>query len=98
MANTMTINQAMVLAKALRGRLAELSQLRSEVSIRTNFYSSGNKEKTVEPQYDVKKLDKMCVDIENFLLEVDSLIKESNAKTTIAMETDGRALMKALAD
>lgn len=98
MANTITINQAMVLAKALRGRLAELSSLRGEVAVRTSYYSSGNKEKIVEPQYDVKKLDRMCVDIENFLLEIDGLIKDSNARTTIEVVTNGRELLKALAD
>jgi hypothetical protein len=89
----MTINEAMVLGKAVRGRLGELSSLRSQVATRDIFYGSGGKEKVVEPQYDVKILDKKCVVIENFLLVLDSKIKQSNAVTTIEIDTDVEKLL-----
>lgn len=93
---SMTINEAMVLSKALRGRLAELSQLRSECAIKTTYY--GEKDKVVEPQYDVKKVDKKCVEIENFLFTVDTLIKQSNAVTRITVEGDAQTLLTPLSD
>lgn len=89
-----TINQAMVLTKALRGRLAELSSLRAQCATKDTYY--GDTEKVVEPLYSVKELDVRCVEIENFLLEVDTAIKQSNAVTTITVEGDAQTLMKPL--
>lgn len=89
-----TINEAMVLSKALRGRLAELSQLRSECATSTRYY--GTQERVVDPQYDVKLVDKKCVEIENFLLMVDTKIKQSNAVTSITTDTDAQSLMTPL--
>ena len=90
----MTINEAMVLMKALRGRLAELSTLRSEVSTKTRYF--GQAEKSVEPQYDVVTVDQYCVAIENALRKIDTAIKMSNAVTSIDTEIDVDALMSAL--
>jgi len=87
----LSINEAMVTAKALRGRLGELSGLRSQSATRETYY--GEKNKVVEPTYDVKILDKKCVEIENALLEIDSRIKQSNAVTLIEIEADAKGLM-----
>lgn len=87
----MTINEAMVLMKALRGRLAELSSLRSEISTVTRYY--GQAEKTVEPKYDVIKVDTMCVKIENALRRIDTAIKMSNAVTKIEVADNVDELM-----
>jgi hypothetical protein len=90
-----TINEAMVLSKALRGRLAELSSLRETCATKTTYYSS-EKDKVIEPQYDVKMLDARCVNIENFLLQVETKIKQSNAITMISVDNDARDLMTPL--
>jgi hypothetical protein len=95
----MTINEAMVLAKAIRGRYAELSSMRSANSNREIFYSEDNTspKRVVEPTYDVKDIDKRCVELENFLLQVESKIKQSNAMTTIEVDADMKVLLAPLA-
>ena len=77
----MTINKAMVILKALNSRRCELTALRSQVA--TKEWYPGDKEKVVEPQYDVKQLDKNIFLLENAILDIDSNTKESNAKTNI---------------
>lgn len=89
----MTINKAMVILKALNSRRCELSSLRSQVA--TKEWYPGNQEKVVEPRYDVKKLDKKIVELENAILGIDSNIKESNAKTNID-DIDVTALLSPL--
>jgi hypothetical protein len=90
----MTINEAMVLMKSLRGRLGELSNLRSEVSTKTRYF--GATEKAVEPQYDVVAVDHKCVAIENALRKLDAAIKKSNALTQIDIEVNEDELMSPL--
>ena len=87
-----TINEAMVLIKALRGRLGELSSLRSECATSTQYYGSSG-ERVITPLYPVKDLDAKCVAIENFLLLVDTAIKQSNAITKIKIDIDAQTLM-----
>jgi len=87
----LTINEAMVLSKHMRGRYSELSDLRRTCSVKETYF--GEKEKVVEPQYPMKMLDRRCVEIENFLLLVDTKIKQSNAVTTIEIEGDAQELM-----
>lgn len=91
----MTVNESMVTAKALRGRLGELSSLRSQCATRETMYF-GDKNKIVEPTYDVRVLDAKCVDIENALLQMDMKIKQSNAVTTIEVDIDVKELMQSL--
>ena len=91
----MSINVAMVTAKALRGRLAELSSLRSQSSTREQYYG-GDMKKSTEPTYDVKVLDKKCVEIENFLMDLDAAVKSANAITIVELEGDVKALMTPL--
>ena len=95
MGETMTVNEAMVTAKALRGRLGELSSLRNQCAVRETT-SFGDKNKTVDPLYDVKALDRKCVEIENALLSIDSKIKQSNAMTQINIDADVKTLMSPL--
>lgn len=87
----MTINEAMVVLKSLRGRHGELSSLRSEVSTVTRFF--GTTDKTVEPKYDVKLVDEKCVKIENAIRRIDAAIKKSNAITEITVGDDIDELM-----
>jgi intein/homing endonuclease len=86
----MTVNEAMVLAKAIRGRYAELSSLRSSCANRETYFDP---KKVIEPTYDIKALDKRCVELENFLLQVDTAIKQSNAITTIEVDADVKSLL-----
>lgn len=90
----MTVNEAMVLAKAIRGRYAELSSLRSSSINRETYFSEPKK--VIEPTYDVKVLDRRCVELENFLLQVETKIKQSNAITTIEIDTDVKSLLTPL--
>jgi hypothetical protein len=89
-----TVNAAMVLQKALRGRLAELSSLRSTCATTETYF--GTPQRVVEPKYDVKALDKRCVELENVLLDIDTAIKGSNAIVTIDIAADKNALLAPL--
>lgn len=87
-----TVNEAMVWLKVVRGRLAELSKLREANSRKEIVYYTDQK-KEFEPLYDVKKLDKKCTELENFILEMETKIKQSNAITNIETEADVNILL-----
>jgi len=78
----MTVNELLSLTKIVRERLNELKHLRNTVSVK-DTYMYGDKERTTEPQYDVKAVDKKIVFLENFLYKSDAKIKTSNAKTEV---------------
>lgn len=88
----MTVNESMVLIKTVKGRLAELSSLRSNSASRETRTMSGE-ERKIEPLYDVKALDTRCTELRNFLLTVESKIKQSNAVTTIEVDADTKELL-----
>jgi len=88
-----TINEAMVKMKVLKGRLGELSHLRSESATRETWREPN---KVIEPVYNIKELDRKCTDIENALLEIETAIKQSNALTKIKIEADVKALLAPL--
>ncbi|MFA6971409.1 MAG: hypothetical protein WC208_08420 [Gallionella sp.] len=90
----MTINEVMVMMKAIRGRLAELSNLRSQSASKETYY--GTPERVIEPKYDIKALDKKCVELENWILDADSKVKQSNAVTTIELDADVKVLLSPL--
>jgi hypothetical protein len=90
----MTVNEAMVMQKVIRGRLGELSSLRQASAVReTSYYGGGSDKKTIEPMYDVKALDKRCTELENFLLWTETKIKQSNAVTKIEVDADVKELL-----
>jgi len=93
----MTINEALVLGKAVRERLNELKQLRSQVSTKENRFFGSENTSEVVPMYDVKAVDKKCVELEKFLFLIDTRIKQSNAVTEIKMEIDVDKLLDPLA-
>jgi len=76
-----TINEALIMTKMTRDRLASLRQLRSQVSVKETFF--GTKERLVEPQYDVRAVDAKIVELENFIYMTEAAIKASNARTKI---------------
>lgn len=96
MATVLTINEAMVTQKMLRGRLGALSSLRSQCATKDVYYGGGERERTVEPQYDIKDLDKRCVEIENAMHDIEAKIKQSNALTKINIDCDVKELMEPL--
>jgi len=85
----LTINEALTLIKAIRKRITSLEALRETVSNKTTYYSA--QEKTVEPQYNVKTVDRKIMELEETLFSLDNAIKKSNAITevdfTFKMET-----------
>jgi hypothetical protein len=76
-----TINEALIMMKTAKERLASLRHLRNQVSVKETFFSA--KEKMVEPIYDVRAVDEKIVQLENFVYMTEAAIKASNAKTTI---------------
>lgn len=96
----MTINEAMALAKAVNSRVSELRNLRSLVAVKsqTTWIGMANKDRQelVEPQFDVKKVDKKITELEIVLYKIDSKIKQANAKTEIDLAVDAENLLAPL--
>ena len=76
-----TISEAMGWMKTLRERHAELVALRNENSKKeTRFYGQNvDKERIVEPVYDVKHLDAMVTTVAREIRKLDEGIKKTNA-------------------
>jgi len=91
-----SINEWMVILKTIRGRRAELSDMRRECSTETKWYDGGSPSKVVEPKYDVKMLDKKCTNIQNAEFLIETAIKQSNAKVQIDIDVDVQDLIKPL--
>ena len=77
----MKVNEALSLAKIVRERLNDLKALRTQVSVKDKWMREP--EKVTEPQYDVKEVDKKIIKLQNFIFEVDSKIKATNASTEV---------------
>ena len=92
----MTINELLVLQKAVRERKNELSSLRSQLSTKERYFNIGNENKVVEPQYDVKAVDKKIVELELFLFKADAAVKQSNASTQVNVQADVDVLLAPL--
>ncbi len=86
----LTINELMSLMKTIRERVNSLKGLRQQVSILTryNYANTGEVQRAEEPQYDVKKVDKKIMELENFLFKADSRIKTANARTVVELDID----------
>ena len=74
---------------------SELKTLRNQVSTKVS-YLYGDKEKVEEPQYDVKLVDVKIAEIEAFLFNVDSKVKQSNAVTKIDLDVKVEDLLQPL--
>jgi len=96
----MTINEALVLVKALRGRMNELREIRNVSLVSRRYLAGEEMREVVEPRYDMKTLDKMIVRIENFLLKLDAKIKQTNALTMLdgVSEEEAEKLMEPIED
>jgi len=91
-----TINEALVLQKAVRERLNELRTLRNTVANRESFLYAREEKKVVEPQYDVKAVDRKMTELQLFLLKSDTAIKKSNAQATIRLDFDADKLLDSI--
>lgn len=92
----MTINELLVLNKAVRERKNDLSSLRSQLSTKERFFNLGNENKVVEPQYDVKAVDKKITELEIFLFKADAAVKQANATTQVNIVADVDTLLAPL--
>lgn len=89
-----TINELLVLQKAVRERSNSLKGLRSEVSKKERYFGTDNK--VIEPQYDVKKVDQKITELETFLFKADASVKKSNAVTEVELEYSVDKLLEPL--
>jgi len=94
MVQKLTINELMVLMKAVRERVNTLKGLRGQVSVKESW--RGDEGKTIEPQYDIKLVDKKIMELENFIFQADSRIKSANAKVKVDLEVDVDKLLEPL--
>ena len=58
--------------------------------------SDRDKQETIEPQFDVKAVDKKVTELELVLFKMDAAIKQSNALTYIDLEVDVDKLLEPL--
>ena len=89
-----TINEVFVAMKVVRERITDLKALRGQIAVKETFF--GAKEKTNEPLYDVKKVDKKIVELQNWLNVTDAKIKMSNAITQVDVELNMDDLLSPL--
>jgi len=87
----MTICETLVLIKAVQARIGELSSLRNEVAGTKTYFEP---KKTVEPNYDVKVVDKKVVELRKWLIKAESAVKQSNAVTQVNISGDIDELLK----
>jgi len=90
----MTVNELMVVVKIIKERVSDLKTLREKTSVQERYYTQT--EKVIEPQYDVRLLDRKVTELQNFLIKADSAIKQSNARTEIDFKVDVDALLMPL--
>lgn len=93
----MTINEAISFLNILKQRISELSQMRERVSVKETYHLSDNQTKIIEPQYDVKALDKKIIRLQNWVYKIDAKIKETNAKTQLDLIIPEEELLEPLA-
>lgn len=80
-----TVNALLAMSKSLRQRQTQLNELKNKCATITMW---GEKDKTEEPVYDVKDVDKKIVKINNALFKIDTAIKASNAMTKVDVDVD----------
>ena len=88
----MTINELMVLMTAVKTRIVELKELRRTSANRETYYGD-NSTRSITPEYDVKKVDKKVVELQNFLRKADAKLKQTNATTNVQIEVDEESLL-----
>lgn len=88
-----TISEGIQNLKLLRERHAELVALRDKNAVKeTRFYgASSDKEKFIEPVYDVKKLDQLVTRVACEIRKLDASIKKANTNCVVEYEWDDAA-------
>lgn len=80
-----SISNALGWRKSLQERHSELVSLRNQNSAREHrIYGQTDKEKTIEPLYDVIALDKAITVVAREMRKLDEAIKNTNMGTTVA--------------
>ena len=90
----MTINEVLVVMKAVRERVSDLQRLRSEVAVKERFFGVEKSEK--EPQYDVVFVDEKIAELKLFLVLADAAIKVANARISIDLDVNVEKLLEPL--
>jgi len=94
MSSKPTVNKLLSMQKMMVQRRQQLNELKGSLTMRTMYRNVDmSNERIEEPTYDIKKVDKKIVDLNNVLFRIDSSIKESNARTEIDIEIDYDKLM-----
>lgn len=85
MSENITISEALGWQKTLQTRHRELVDLRNQNSTReTRFYGANvDKEKIVDPVYDVVELDRTINQVAREMRKLDEAVKRTNMKTTL---------------
>jgi hypothetical protein len=83
MSESITINQALAMRKALIGRRDQLKSLVESSSTKKRSYYGENERTQEDPTFDVQAADAMKTQIDMALFKIDSTIKQSNASTRI---------------
>ena len=82
----LSVNKAIEMVNTLRGRHSDLKDLRNRnLGIERFFDGDATKKETV-PLYDPSEVDEHIVLISNAILDLNSAIKESNARVEIVID------------
>jgi len=93
----MTINESLAFLDEIKGRVGQLSSLRSEVSTeKTQWYGDQSKQ-TTTPRYDVIALDSKIVELQNWIYQIKARIKALNATTELGLSIPVEKLLSPLA-
>jgi len=94
----MTVNELLVLTKVVRERVNQLKSLADKCAVEEKTYWGGDNErdKTITPQYDIKLVDKKITELKTWLFKAEAAIKQSNAKTEVAVEANVDVLLASL--
>ena len=90
-----TISGLLSMQKALSQRKAQLESVKSSCTSLTR-YGIGENQRTEEPTYDIKEVDKKIVKINNSLFQIDKKIKDVNARTEVSIDINFDDLMSGL--
>jgi len=89
-----SVNALLSMQKALIQRRSQLNEIKNESTKKISYFhlENENVQKREEPTYDIKKVDRKIVSINNALFSIDQKIKESNARTMVSIEIDYNSL------
>lgn len=81
-----TVNQLLEMRKRLQDRKSELSQLVTNSAQESRQRYHDGTESITKSKYDVVDLDVRVSEIQEAIYEIDSKVKESNARTKVDMD------------